>query len=93
LINEIIKMTIFNTGTSVYYGIHGFYWRTVQGTLVAVEGRFSREVTLKWATVWEQIRTKDVTSLVVLPSGQGVITLKLSSTEEVKEASREVVLP
>lgn len=49
------NMAPLNTGTSVYHRIQAMYWRSAEGSLVAVEGRCANQVQKSWVTIWENL--------------------------------------
>ncbi|KAF2269137.1 hypothetical protein CC78DRAFT_557977 [Lojkania enalia] len=74
-------MPTLNKGTSTYHVIHGIYWRTCEGALLAVEGNNSQIFPQILEELREEIcSTQGTWSAIKLPSGRKIDILQVKSS-------------
>ncbi|KAF2138219.1 uncharacterized protein K452DRAFT_361306 [Aplosporella prunicola CBS 121167] len=76
-------MASLNSGTSVFHGILGLYWRDTSGSLIAVEGRRTAHLHSLWPQIWKHIsRSPGGDHRLVLPSQQEVKSYYLTVADD-----------
>ncbi|KAF4311959.1 pyoverdine dityrosine biosynthesis protein [Botryosphaeria dothidea] len=78
-------MTSLNSGSSIYHGVQGFYWRRPDFTLVSASGNQATEIQAQWTQIKDQFATENTVATVSLSSGKRIDTseLRLKLSKEV----------
>ncbi|KAL1622674.1 dityrosine synthesis enzyme [Neofusicoccum ribis] len=71
-------MPSLNSGSSIYHGVQGFYWRRPDFTLVSTSGSHASDITASWSQIRAQLSAGNPGATVRLPSNKHIITTELS---------------
>ncbi|EKG15131.1 Pyoverdine biosynthesis, partial [Macrophomina phaseolina MS6] len=70
-------MPFLNSGSSIYHGVQGFYWRRSDYSLISTSGDQAAEIQISWAQIEKQLAMAPAAEAFSLPSRKHVNTFAL----------------